>query len=159
MRKNILHFIDYFHPLFSRIMPLQTYRYAAFGGINTILGLLVWYLSYHLIFDKMIVNIGFYVFKPYTAALVLSSFFSFSFGFLVNKFIVFTNSNLKGRIQLFRYFLSFIFNVFLNYFVLRLLIEQLKLAPFVSQLMTTALVITASFLSQKHFSFRVKKAS
>lgn len=138
-------------------MPLQTYRYAAFGGINTMLGLLIWYGCYHYLFNQMTVDLGFYVFKPYTVALVASSTFSFSFGFIVNKYIVFVDSNLKGRVQLFRYFLSFVFNLFLNYFLLLLLVEKMGWDPFVSQLITTLMVITASFLSQRHFSFRVKK--
>ena len=158
MRKSILQIIDWFHPLFSRIMPLQTYRYAAFGGINTLLGLLVWYVSFHFFFNRTTVDLGIYVFEPYTVALALSSIFSFSFGFIVNKFIVFTDSTLKGRIQLFRYFLSFVFNLLLNYFLLVTLVKKLQWDPFISQLLTTLVVVTASFLSQKYFSFRVKKS-
>ncbi len=156
MRQSVLKFIDFFHPLFQRVMPLQTYRYAAFGGINTLLGLAVWYTCFHFVFNKMVVDLGFYTFEPYTLALVISSLFSFSFGFIVNKFIVFTDSNLKGRIQLFRYFLSFIFNILLNYFMLVLLVKKMRWDPFLSQVLTTTLVVTASFISQKYFSFKVK---
>lgn len=62
----------------------------------------------------------------------------------------------KGQHQLFRYFLSFSFNLVLNYLMLKLLVEILTWDALLSQLLTTALVITVSYLSQKHFSFKVK---
>ncbi len=137
-------------------MPVQTFRYAACGGANTVLGLLIYYIGYQHLFVRQNVDFGFFAFKPHIAALFLSCFVSFVVGFLLNKYVVFTGSNLKGRIQLFRYFLSFSFNLVLNYLMLKLLVEILTWDALLSQLLTTALVITVSYLSQKHFSFKVK---
>lgn len=137
-------------------MPVQTFRYAACGGANTVLGLLIYYIGYQHLFVRQNVDLGFFAFKPHIAALFLSCFVSFVVGFLLNKYVVFTGSNLKGRIQLFRYFLSFSFNLVLNYLMLKLLVEILTWDALLSQLLTTALVITVSYLSQKHFSFKVK---
>jgi putative flippase GtrA len=69
---------------------------------------------------------------------------------------VFVDSNLKGRIQLFRYFLAFLLNLVINYFMQKLLIDSLHIEAFTSQLIITFILITVSYLSQKHFSFRVK---
>lgn len=123
--------------------------------MNTVLGLLVYYLSYHFIFDKVNFNLGIMVFKAHMAALFLSGTFSFCFGFIINKFVVFVESNLRGRVQLFRYFLSFAFNITLNYFMLKLLVESFQWDAFLSQLITTFFVILASFITQKYFTFKV----
>ena len=155
MKHFITSLLDFFYPVFRKIMPLETYRYAACGGINTLLGLFIWYVCYHFVFNRMVVDLGFYSFESYTLALLVSSTFSFCFGFIINKYVVFTASVLKGRVQLFRYFLSFVFNLFLNYFMLKCLIGFLNWDAFLSQLLTTALVIAVSFVSQKYFTFKV----
>lgn len=156
MKNSFIKFLDFFYPIFKRIMPLQTYRYAACGGGNTFLGLLLYFLGYHYIFDKSIFYLGFLVFKPHMAALFLSGMVTFLLGFLLNKYIVFTESNLLSRVQLFRYFVSFGFNIILNYFMLKLLIEGLNWFPFVSQLFTTIIIIIISYLTQKRFTFKTK---
>lgn len=155
MKQAFTALLDCFYPPFRKFMPLLTYRYAACGGINTVLGLLVYYISFHRIFDKHIVDLGYLVFKPHVAALLLSGFFSFLFGFLLNKFIVFTDSELKGRVQLFRYAISFGFNITLNYFMLRALVELAGFDAFVSQLLTTSVVVAVGYLTQKYFTFKV----
>ena len=38
LRHTILKWIDFFYPLFKKYLSLQTFRYAAAGGINTALG-------------------------------------------------------------------------------------------------------------------------
>ncbi len=156
MKNSISNILDFFYPPFRRIMPVVTFRYAACGGTNTLLGLLLYYVSYHFIFEKMVVNVGLLSFKPHMAALFMAGSFSFCFGFLINKYVVFTDSNLKGRVQLFRYFLSFAFNLLLNYFMLKMLVEGLAWDAFNSQLLTTVVVIAVSYISQKYFTFKIK---
>lgn len=154
MKDKVTSIIDIFYPPFRRLMPLQTFRYAACGGMNTVLGLLAYYISFHYIFDKENYDAGFMVFKPHNAALFVSFIVSFIAGFLLNKYVVFTTSNLRGRIQLFRYFISFFVNLVINYFLLKLFVEVLKREPFFSQVLTTVIIVTISYLTQKHFSFR-----
>lgn len=156
MKQGISGFIDFFYPPFRRFMPMDTFRYAACGGMNTVLGLIVFFVSYHYIFDKSLVDLGFYVFTPYTSALLVSGFISFIVGFLLNKFIVFTGSNLRGRIQLFRYLFAFLFNITLNWGLLKLFVVYLGQDAFISQICITCVVITISYFSQKHFTFKIK---
>lgn len=137
-------------------MPIQTFRYAACGGANTLMGLMIYAFSLRYIFNNGIFHFGISAFKPHNAALFLSSCIVFIIGFLLNKYVVFVGSYLRGRIQLFRYFLSFFFNLVLNYFLLKLLVEGFHKDPFLSQVLTTAFIIFISYLTQKHFSFKVK---
>lgn len=157
MKTSLTAFLDYFYPPFRNLMPVQTFRYAACGGANTVFGLFIYWFSLHYIFEQNIFHIGFTAFKPHNAALFLSSLLVFCIGFLLNKYIVFTSSNLRGRVQVFRYFLSFFFNLVVNYFLLRLLVEVLHWWPFFSQLLSTAVIIAISYLTQKHFTFRTPK--
>ena len=135
-------------------MPLQTFRYAACGGGNTIFGLTLYFILVKLIFTHDNVDMGVMVFKPHNAALFIASCATFFFGFLLMKFVVFTSSGLRGRIQFFRYFLSFFTNLIINYFLLKLFVEIFHLDAFISQVITTIFIVTFSYFTQKHFSFR-----
>ena len=157
MQGKIITFIDLFYPPFRKWMPEQTFRYAVCGGTNTVLGLLVYSICYKYILKKQNLELGFIAFKPHNAALFISFCINFIVGFLLMKFIVFVSSNLRGRIQLARYFAAFIFNLFLNYLLLKLFVEILHMDAVLSQVITTCIIVTFSYLSQKHFSFRVKK--
>ncbi len=157
MPKNvIISFIDFFYPPFRKLMPEQTFRYAACGGANTILGLALFKILLVYVFNLENVELGFYTLKPHNAALFISFCVNFIVGFVLMKYVVFVDSNLKGRIQLFRYGLSFLFNLTLNYFILKVFVEVFGWWPFLSQCITTAIIITISYLSQKHFSFKIK---
>lgn len=157
IRDFLIPIIDFFYPPFSRIMDKLTFRYAACGGANMLLGLAVYYVGYTYIFEKENFDFGFFAFKPHIAALFLSFIVSFIVGFFLMKFVVFTESNLKGRVQMFRYFLAFIFNLMLNYILLKVLVERLHLKVMFSQILTTVVVVVTSYLIQRNFSFKIEK--
>jgi putative flippase GtrA len=154
MKQRVTLLIDFFYPFFRRFMPLQTFRYAVCGGINTVLGLLLYSLCYTYALHGEDLQVGYMAFKPHTASLLMSFVFNFSLGFLLNKYVVFISSNLKGRIQLFRYFLSFVSNLGLNYLMLKFFVEMLFWNAIFSQVLTTCIVVAVSYFSQKHFSFK-----
>jgi putative flippase GtrA len=154
IKYNLIKFIDLFYPPFKKLMPLQTFRYAACGGSNTVLGLLLYFLFFNFVFKAQNVSLAIVVLKAHNAALFIAGCVTFCVGFLLNKFIVFTSSNLRGKIQLFRYFISFASNIVINYFLLRLFIEHLKLDEFIAQVMSTIIIVAISYLTQKYFSFK-----
>lgn len=135
-------------------MPLQTFRYAVCGGSNMLLDITVYFISYNFILQKKILNLGFVAFQPYTAALWMAFCISFPVGFILSKYIVFNQSQLKGRIQLFRYVLIVIVNLILNYSILKLLVEAFHFYPTIARAFTTCIVVAFSYLSQKHFTFK-----
>jgi putative flippase GtrA len=83
---------------------------------------------------------------------------SFPVGFLLSKYVVFTTSNLKGRIQLFRYALLVAMCILLNYVFLKFFVEWCHLFPTAAKIITTALVAVFSYVSQRNFTFKVKEA-
>lgn len=138
-------------------MPLTTFRYAACGGANTLMGLVIYAISFRYIFNREIFHFWITAFKPHIAALFLSSTVVFIVGFLLNRYVVFVESYLRGRIQLFRYLLSFLFNLVLNYVLLKILVEILLWNALTSQVITTAFIIAVSYMTQKHFTFRTSR--
>ena len=159
IRKSIISFIEFFYPIFQKLMPLHTFRYAACGGVNVALDITLFFISYNFIFQKQILDVGFIAFQPHIAAFLLSFTITFPIGFLLSKYIVWTDSVVKGRIQLFRYFVIVMMNLLFNYFFLKLFVEYFHIYPTISKLLTTMIVIVFSYLSQKHFTFKVKKVN
>lgn len=155
VRDFLIPLVDFFYPPFKNLMDLQTFRYAACGGANTLLGLFIYFISFKYILHEKNLDLGFYAFKPHIAALFMSFVVNFCIGFFLMKFVVFTESNIKGRIQLFRYFFFFIVCLFLNYVLLKLFVEYFHVYAVLAQVLTTIIVVVFSYLVQKHFTFRV----
>lgn len=157
--KNLINsLLDFFYPFFSRFMPKQTFRYAACGGGNTVLDILIYFISYNYILDKQIIHTPMGAVSPHIMAFLMSFVISFPTGYLLNRFIVFPGSTLKGRIQLFRYFVLVLVCIILNYVFIKLFVEQFGIFPTVAKILTTVIVISFSYLTQKHFTFKVESS-
>lgn len=138
-------------------MPLQTFRYAVCGGSNVVLDILLYYISYNFILHKQIFDVGFIAFKPHIAALWMSFIITFPIGFLLSRYIVFNNSHLRGRVQLVRYFLVVAINLALNYSFLKVMVEYMQIYPTVARIFATGFIVTFSYVSQKHFTFKSRE--
>lgn len=148
--------VDFFYPPFKKVMPLQTFRYAACGGGTTALNILIFYILYNFILQKQIVHLSFVSISPHIAAYMIAFCITFPLGFYLSLFVVFPESEMRKRVQLFRYFLVVIICILLNYFFLKLFVEKFGWYPTPSLMITAVLVITFSYFSQRHFSFRKK---
>ncbi len=153
-RDFVLPVIDFFYPPFRKLMSRQTFRYAATGGGNTLLGLVIYYVSYKFIFGEDVFDLGFYAFKGHIAALIVSFCVTFPVGFFLSKYVVFSDSNMKGRIQLFRYFMVCLFNLALNYILLKIFVEKFHIYPVIAQVITIVIVVLFSYLAQRNYSFK-----
>jgi putative flippase GtrA len=139
-------------------MPYQTFRYAACGAGNTLLDIFIYFISYNFILQKQIVYTPAGAISPHIAAFFMAFIISFPTGFYLNRYIVFTESILRGRVQLVRYFTLVLVCILLNYFFIKLFVEQLHIYPTISKILTTVIIVSFSYLTQKHFTFRVKSA-
>lgn len=156
MKKHLTNFIDFFYPPFKKWIPKLTFRYAVCGSTSVLFSLVAYYICFHYVFNKSIFDIGFMAFKPHVAALFLAGFLTFCLSFFLNKYVVFVESNLRGRIQLLRFTLSFVVNMILNVVILKGLVEWAQIDAFVSQVFTTIFIIIVSYLTQKYFTFKVR---
>jgi putative flippase GtrA len=51
-----------------------------------------------------------------------------------------------------------VINLFLNYIILNLLVQQLHFFPTIAKMFAIIIIVTFSYLSQKHFTFRTNKS-
>ncbi len=156
VRNIILSIIDFFHTPFARFIDKQTFRYLACGGSNTLFDLALYSISYNFILDKMPVHVGSITIAPYIAAFIMSFCISFPSGFILSKYIVFPESNLHGKVQLFRYALLVGMCILLNYVFLKIFIEWFGMFPTPAKLLTTICVAVFSYVSQRNFTFKSK---
>lgn len=153
-RDFILPVIDFFYPPFRKLMNLQTFRYAASGGGNVLLGFIIYFVSFRYVLQEKELHFGFYAFKAHVAALFISFCITFPIGFFMSKYVVFNDSKMKGRVQLFRYFMICLFNLALNYILLKILVEYFHVYAVIAQIITTCIVVVFSYLAQRNFSFK-----
>ena len=159
LKTTILRVVDFFYPLFRRFMPLQTYRYAACGGANTLLNIVLYFIIYNFILKKELVEFLFLTISPHIAAYLISFCITFPTGFYLSMYVIFPESYLKRRIQLFRYLLVALGCILLNYIFLKLFVDHLGWYPTPSLVVTTVFIIAFSYFSQRYFSFRKKVVS
>lgn len=159
IRELIITVLDWLYPPFSRFMSRQIFRYAATGGANTVLDIILYSIVYAFILDGRMLNLGVVTISDHIAAFILVFPITFMVGFLLAKYITFTNSHLQGKTQLFRYFTTVIGSIILNYSLLKLFVDVLEINAIVANIMNKGIVIAYSYFAQTYFSFRSKKGS
>jgi putative flippase GtrA len=157
IRLGILSLVDFFYPVFRRFMPLQTYRYAACGGGNTLLNIVVFFLAHNFILKNKVLHLGAIAISSHVAAFMIAFCITFPIGFYLSMFVVFQGSYLKRRIQLLRYFIVAVCCIFLNYILLKIFVDFLGWYPTPSMILNAMIVVAFSYISQKHFSFKQEK--
>ena len=157
IRQLIIQIIDYFYTPFRRFIPLETFRYAATGGFNTVLDIFLYFICYNFILDKKIIDLQIVSISPHIAAFLIVFPITFMTGFLFAKYITFTRSEIRGRIQFIRYIFSVSGSIFLNYIFLKILVEFGGLWPTLSKIITTAIVVIYSYFVQKFYTFKTSE--
>lgn len=155
MKDSITTFIDFFHPPFRRFIDTKTFRYLACGSANTSLDIFLYFISYNFILKKEIVYLPFgLAMEPHIAAFLMAFVVTFPFGFMLMRHVVFTDSILRGRVQLARYFTLVMINLLLNYIFLKLFVEYMHIYPTPAKIITTVIIVIFSYLMQRHFTFK-----
>ena len=156
-RRLIITTADWFYKPFSRFIPLVTFRYGYTGGLNTAFDIFLYFIFYNYVFDKQILDLGFYAITPHIAAFLLVFPITFTTGFLLAKYVTFTQSVLRGRKQLFRYGIVVAGSIFLNYVLLKFFVEICDFWATFAKIVTTLIVVVYSYFMQRYFSFNVRK--
>lgn len=157
IRDLIIQTVDWFYFPFLRFIPREIYRYAFTGGLNTIFDLTLYFITYRFILDRQIVELGFVAISPHIAAFLLVFPVTFLSGFILAKYVTFSASELRGRVQLFRYGLTVFGAIILNYVFLKLFVEYFGWYATFSKGVTTVIVVIYSYLSQRYFSFKTAR--
>ena len=146
----------FYHP-FRHLCPKQIFVYGVCGGGNLVFGWILFWAIYNLILRKSGIDLGFYALKSHTATFFLQFPLTFFSGFWLNRYVSFSESELKKRVQLPRYLSVVVLCIVINLICLKLFVEQLGLYPTPSQVLATGITTIISFLAQKYYAFRVKK--
>ncbi|WP_340112742.1 GtrA family protein [Maribellus mangrovi] len=153
----IIRIVDTFYFSFLQFIPREIFRYAATGGANTLLDIILYFIVYQFILKGQIVDLGFVAISGHIAAFLFVFPITFSTGFFLAKYVTFTASILKGRIQLFRYLLSVGGSILLNYVFLKMFVEYFGWYAPLSKVITTILVVIYSYLAQRYFTFQTAR--
>ncbi len=153
-RLSIVRTVDAFYFPFLRFIPIEIFRYGVTGGINTFFDILLYYIFYQFVLSRQLVDLGIIAISPHIAAFLIVFPITFFTGFMLAKYITFTASEVKGRIQLFRYWITVIAALFLNYLFLKFFVEYAAFDAVTAKMLTTIVVVGFSYISQRHFSFK-----
>ena len=154
VRNLILQTVDFFYPLFRRFMPLQTFRYAACGGFNTVLDIGLFFMAYNFILIKQPVDIGQLTIGAHIASFLMSFLITFPIGFYLSRYVVFQETKVAKTQQLGKYFMVVLSCLVLNYLFLKVFVDVIGWYPTPSKIATTFFVVAFSYFSQKNFTFK-----
>ena len=147
--------IDFFYPPFKRYFSLQLFHYAVCGGANVLFDWVLYFFVYNFVLDKQSdVYLKIVTLSPHIATLAVTFPVVVLSGFWLQKYVTFSDSYLRGRVQLFRYFLVVIANLLINYIGLKILVDGLNFYPTPSKMIITVFTVIFSYLSQKKFTFK-----
>ena len=147
----------------KEIMSEQLFRYAVCGGGNMVFDWILYFLIYNFVIGHNLVYLQLSTFNfqlcltPHIATLCIVFPITLLTGFLLQKYVTFTQSNLHGGRQLVRYILIVAVNLAINYFGLKLCVETFGWYPTPSKMAITMITVVVSYLGQKYYTFRIKK--
>lgn len=155
---RLAHYIGRFIDLFYRrpisdMVSNEIFRYAACGGGNMLLDLVWYFLIYHYVVAKHYIDLGFVVVSPHIAALAIVFPITFFTGFWLNRNVAFRAEESSAKRQLWRYALSVVGSLLLNYLCLKFFVEVCHIWATPSKALTTAVCVVYSYLAGRYFTF------
>ena len=150
--------VDFFYPPFRKYMTLQFFRYGVTGVANMAFDWILYFVTFHFILEKQMLDLGFETLSSHIAAMVIVFPVTFTSGFLLQKYVTFSASEIKGRVQVFRYLTVVLANLLINYIGLKLLVDVVGLFPTPSKMIVTIITTIFSYFSQKKFTFKMNRA-
>lgn len=139
-------------------MTLQFFRYGVTGAANVGFSLIIYYIVYNFVLRRQLLPLGLFTLSSHIGTLIIVFPFSNFFGFLLQKYVTFTESDLRGAVQLYRYFLIVFINLGVNAVVLKTLVDGFQFWVTPSQIIATFFCIFISYFSQKKYTFKNPKS-
>lgn len=137
-----------------RLVSRDIFGYGLCGVANMTLDAIWYFVIYHFIVAEQFVDLGFVVVSPHIASLVVVFPITFFTGFWLNRNVAFRVTNLDSLRQLFRYAVSVVGSIVINYVCMKLFVEFVGIWPTPSKMITTVISAVYSFLAAKFYTFR-----
>jgi len=147
--------IDLFYPPFRKYVTLQIFRYGVTGVANMFFDWILYFIVYHYVLEKDMLHLGFVTFSSHIASMLIVFPFTFISGFLLQKYVTFSSSKLKGRVQIIRYLSVVLANLLINYTGLKILVEFIGFFATPSKMIITVVTTIFSYFSQKKYTFKL----
>lgn len=138
----------------QRYVSPTMFRYAVCGGVNMVLDVVWYYLIYHYIIALRYIDLGVVVISPHVASLVVVFPITFFTGFWLNRNVAFRSVEVGQGLQLFKYALTVVGSLLLNYVCIKLFVEVVGVWPTPAKALTTAVCVAYSYLSGRYFTFK-----
>jgi putative flippase GtrA len=151
--------IDFFYPILRRYVSVQFFRYGIVGSFNLLFDWLLYFTFYNYLLQHRMLELNFITLSSHIAALVLKSPIVLLSGFLLQKYVTYSHSNLNAFTQFIRYSVVFVVNLLINYIGLKILVDLLSFWPTPSIMILSIITISFSYFSQKYFSFETIKTN
>ncbi len=156
--KSITKMVDFFYPPFSKYMSIRLFRYAVTGGSNLVFDWILFFLTFHFILEKQMLHLGLVTFSSHIATKFVVFPITFITGFLLQKYVTFQASDIKGRVQFIRYISVVLGNLLINYLGLKLLVDVVGITyPSIANIIVTIFTVIFSYISQKKYTFKIAK--
>jgi putative flippase GtrA len=152
-------FIDFFYPPFRNLFSIQFFRYGVTGTTNLVFGWVTYFFIYNFLLNHNMVELGFIKMSSHVATMAINLPIILASGFFLQKYVTFSSSYLRGRIQLFRYLIVFLINLVITYIGLKILVEIYNWYPTLSNMAVSVINVVVSYFSQKHFTFRISPST
>lgn len=140
-------------PIVRRFVSRDIFGYALCGGANMALDTLWYFLLYHFVVCERFIDLGVVLMSPHIASLCLVFPITFFTGFWLNRNVAFRVTHLRSHRQLWRYLLSVIGSIVINYVCMKLFVEYFAIWPTPSKMLTTVISVLYSFLMARYFTF------
>jgi putative flippase GtrA len=144
--------------LVKTLLRNKVVRYFFSAGTATVVDVSVYFTTYNYILRKTdIPFIGPFVLTAPMLSLVISYSCGLFTNFFITRAMVFTESNLRGRKQLFRFIQVALLVLFMNYLFMKFLVQVLEWYPTIARVVSALSIGVMSYLFHKHYSFKGKK--
>jgi putative flippase GtrA len=142
-------YIKPLHGLISR----NLFAYGLCGAVNMSLDIVWYFLIYHYVVCEAFVDLGFVVMSPHILSLFIVFPITFLTGFWLNRNVAFRATQVSSRKQMFRYALSVVGSVFINYVCMKIFVEVCEIWPTPSKMLTTAISVCYSYIMACYVTF------
>jgi len=102
-------------------------------------------------------HLGFVTLSSHIAALAIKFPIILLTGFLLQKYVTFTASSLRGRTQLFRYLNVVLINLAINYIGFKIMVDVFGFYATLSNMAISIFTVFVSYFSQKKYTFKAPK--
>ena len=155
LAEQITRIIDFFYikPI-TKLMPRDTFRYAACGGGNLVLNWVLYFLVFHFLVRQQLVDLGIIAISAHIATMLITFPITFFTGFWLQKNVSFSDSPLPTGTKLLRYALTVAGSLVLNYIGLKFFVEWCHIYPTPSQIITSLISVVYSYFAQRYYTFK-----